>query len=974
MSDDAVMPPEGISEDLARKAAQLASVQPPGSDDVDDFLERVEDITATITSLVEGKVKPEEVDDDIAREERRQRAKLRAMEEAARAAREADEKRRLYGREGKGEGDKYQWFCKRCFVEYEEDSLDGHEQCRRCGRQLMSRAARHAELHAKVEQLKEDKAQHLSRKDRWLRWKKSQELLGRGKSINYTKWDYWEPESDEDDQDTGPPIVPEDDPNFKALEKEMTASATKRSDRWKTAEQCRLRGNESLREKDYVRAVEHYQEGLDYRKDMLPLWTNKALAELKLFRWTDAQRSCTQVLDYVEVFEESYASRPDVCFKALTRRALALRGQKQYEAAQHDLEAAHKLFPKDKEAIKLLEDTKIAVQEVQQLRQSTKDHHEQQQADSPASRTTEAESPTSDRLEGDLAVVESSQVRPHECKASASDLQRASGLLAVSTKSLAELSSRACAELKGLLEGSADVRRWFCMAPNRPKAGITIAIEDVRACAQKIRLDPSLGKTLAAAPKDPLVKGSQRATELLDIVVTDNAWACNLALEAARPLLTLVAEGIARNRALMVLEEMSHFDLPRKSLADALLRDDHRVSMLVQLIASFQSPVDEEQDDLVKILLAAAHEVGLPDIPVPRLISDGRTDAEVACALLGNLALEPTVRRRLRECAVDIVSAALKYIRPNDPVACERGATLILNAAQDELISEEIARHSFAPILVTLKNEKNESAGEIRYLPRIQKLLGILVNGTTRSPAARHELVTMREAMDVLLIYAKSTDEVVCQRAMALLFRMVTDGVTVGEGAVAALVMAIDGALELHTGREEVPEVVGASVRLFCALVTKKGVRSTVAEFQRSPAMPRLPRVLLRIFQCFKKLTPTRDVPSEEASSPPSQLRGNICLLISRLAQAQEEALGVLKSGDALAERNGPTDVLRSLDLRPLVSPVIECLRREPPKSGPQQNAAVALTRLARVECYRDTVRALHGFEALHQIAAKALN
>jgi hypothetical protein len=46
---------------------------------------------------------------------------------------------------------------------------------------------------------------------------------------------------------------------------------------------------------DYVGAIAHYDEGLEYRRASKALWTNKALAELKVFRWHDAIASCSPI-------------------------------------------------------------------------------------------------------------------------------------------------------------------------------------------------------------------------------------------------------------------------------------------------------------------------------------------------------------------------------------------------------------------------------------------------------------------------------------------------------------------------------------------------------------------------------------------------------------------------------------------------------------------------------------------------------
>lgn len=119
-------------------------------------------------------------------------------------------------------------------------------------------------------------------------------------------------------------------------------------------------------------AIENYEEGLEYRRDCKALWTNKALAELKVFRWHDVVASCNKVIEYSEIFEDGFQKSPDACFKAFSRRAQALRGLHRWEDARSDLEDALEIYPKNKappkeayrvesqEALELLEKTKLA--------------------------------------------------------------------------------------------------------------------------------------------------------------------------------------------------------------------------------------------------------------------------------------------------------------------------------------------------------------------------------------------------------------------------------------------------------------------------------------------------------------------------------------------------------------------------------------------------------------------------------------
>jgi len=75
------------------------------------------------------------------------------------------------------------------------------------------------------ETFKQDKAKHAFRKDKWLRWKKSQALLKRSKYINYKAWEYWEPDTDSEEE--GDPIVPRDNPEFLAMEADIKSRKKK---------------------------------------------------------------------------------------------------------------------------------------------------------------------------------------------------------------------------------------------------------------------------------------------------------------------------------------------------------------------------------------------------------------------------------------------------------------------------------------------------------------------------------------------------------------------------------------------------------------------------------------------------------------------------------------------------------------------------------------------------------------------------
>ena len=70
-----------------------------------------------------------------------------------------------------------------------------------------------------------------------------------------------------------------------------------------------------MQKEDYKEAVKMYSLGLDAFKDIKALWTNRALAYIKLKKYTKAIEDCTRVLDYCECFEDGYTQSRDSAFK-----------------------------------------------------------------------------------------------------------------------------------------------------------------------------------------------------------------------------------------------------------------------------------------------------------------------------------------------------------------------------------------------------------------------------------------------------------------------------------------------------------------------------------------------------------------------------------------------------------------------------------------------------------------------------------
>jgi tetratricopeptide (TPR) repeat protein len=105
----------------------------------------------------------------------------------------------------------------------------------------------------------------------------------------------------------------------------------------------RERGNEKYRIQDYEGAFAEYSSGLAIYPESIPLLVNRALAEIKLRRFTNAVHDCTDAL---------ILDRTNV--KALVRRAMAWRGKNKPHFALDDLNSAHKYSPSNMEIQKML--------------------------------------------------------------------------------------------------------------------------------------------------------------------------------------------------------------------------------------------------------------------------------------------------------------------------------------------------------------------------------------------------------------------------------------------------------------------------------------------------------------------------------------------------------------------------------------------------------------------------------------------
>lgn len=205
---------------------------------------------------------------------------------------------------------------------------------------------------SKVEELQRKKQERGERKKNWELWKKTKAMHWKKTSTDYSKWEYFTDSSDTEEEDQDP-VTPEDDPQFKALKKDMDERAARIKVKSKKAQALKTKANAFMKKKNYLKAIELYSEAIELTKSNKYLWTNRALAHLRRGDPDSCVADCTKILEYCDVLEDGYTKSRDPCFKAFARRAMAYKDLKQFDNALEDVAECQKLFPED-ESAKLL--------------------------------------------------------------------------------------------------------------------------------------------------------------------------------------------------------------------------------------------------------------------------------------------------------------------------------------------------------------------------------------------------------------------------------------------------------------------------------------------------------------------------------------------------------------------------------------------------------------------------------------------
>lgn len=992
---------------MAPVDAALALSGDKGSREIEEWSNEVEEVTSQIRGIIDGTITDfEDFDQKLALKERAKQ--IRQEEQQARR-----QKVLLYGSEGKGEGTKYKWWCKRCFVEYFIDLPEG--KCSRCQQsdQMMSQEARRAELMEKLDVFKEEKAKHKWRKDKWNRWKKSQALLGKSRFINYKAWEYWEPDTDSEEE--GDPIVPRDNPEFLAMEADLKDRKKKQFDKAKTAEKCRQRGNQCMTEGDYVGAIEHYDEGLEYRRDSKALWTNKALAELKVFRWHDAIASCNKVIEYSEIFEDGFKKSEDANFKAFTRRAQALRGLHRWEDALNDLEDALSIYPRNKEALDLMEKTKQACEDAKKAHGVEAAAAEVPACGDDAEGAEAAEGVRVEIEESDeetteaapIVAVEASveplhsleRLNKKEFSQLLKDLDNATFRSAFCARSMAGTASGAKADQ--WVGRKIDLKVDEVVQPSR----LDSVLHHMERCCVLWRKRRRTEGVMQMQDDEPEAKDADdfvelvtpRALSVLLALAKQNDHHCSLTVPAVRHVWPLL-EGSQqwRYEILSLLFEWSQRSISAKAMAEFAARYPQHLQMLIDIVAKEKKedalpPGFQDNAKKAADFLELGSEAAMQQMMDSLLV---QSPMELAIGSVGNLCAAGASLNLFQEqisgLVPAMVSALRRHLRPNDWRVCGPAAGALCNllrlpsaAAEVESCSELLLKalsEETKPEIAAMKELKAQLPSRL-VVSATSRLLGVLVNLVVCRPTSLAQL-QHHGALEIVLplldpeAYSSqgSDDEpqVISTRVCLLSGRLIgafPDALKLDQEMqllqkLQKILQTISEFISKVAGKtsidEKILELFDPPVRLLVTLLTKTGALTRLARRSEENSEPSrsLSSVVLHLSQLLKALLPAQHLVKEEEGASASRLRGNLALLFGQLSEMQAA--------------NEDAAVWKALDLGDVVETFLEMFRRE--RGAAQHNLGVCITKFCSNGRYRERVKEGNGLESLHQIQLPKVN
>ncbi|VWU52369.1 TPR domain containing protein [Hepatocystis sp. ex Piliocolobus tephrosceles] len=314
----------------------------PNDEDVEEFLSRVDSVTSKIKDILEDKIKVS----DLEKEEKKILLEKKIKEMKEKEKEEKKKKEFQIGKQGKGVSNDYLFFCRYCFVEYSYKITN----CVRCNNLVISKEERKKELQKKVEEYKKLKNERDMKKGLWIEYLKKTDNQKKDTSkqnmnvTNYEKWNYYYPSSDSFDEDEKTILsTPKNDANFKLLEEQINKDIHKKNENKRVANLIRGQGNEYMKQKKYMQAIESYKNVINICKDDLDAHNNLSLCYIKIYAYTKSIKHCNIVLDYYDVFKSSFNIKKTIIYKSYARKGLALFKLYNFNNALDCFRLAHNL-------------------------------------------------------------------------------------------------------------------------------------------------------------------------------------------------------------------------------------------------------------------------------------------------------------------------------------------------------------------------------------------------------------------------------------------------------------------------------------------------------------------------------------------------------------------------------------------------------------------------------------------------------
>lgn len=312
-------------------------------EEIDNFVSKVEDVNNLVKKIMEGNYDEKEYNE---LERSLNKAKYRKEEEILRKKKLAEKKelelqKKINGREGNGEKDNYENFCNNCKLEYEFKT----EKCKRCQKNTQTRQERKDFLSVQIKKIKKKKTKKQESKKRWELWRKTQKIYKNKNLTDYEKWRHFTDSFDSDEEYLKEnPIVPKENPQFKAMEKDINNRRKKKQVNHKISEILKKKGNNFYKKKNYFEAINCYTQGIEANRQNKALWLNRALAYLKYNKFNEAIKDCSEMIEFMEVLENGFKRSKGFAVKAFMRRSQAYLELGEFQKALDDANMVREIF------------------------------------------------------------------------------------------------------------------------------------------------------------------------------------------------------------------------------------------------------------------------------------------------------------------------------------------------------------------------------------------------------------------------------------------------------------------------------------------------------------------------------------------------------------------------------------------------------------------------------------------------------